>query len=246
MELLYLRVSYGLNPAADKSDLSVGFLQSSRSHKFHGLPSSPRSRCLTTDNILSGQLPLKIASFANLQYYSDKVWKFRQGELLKYTNLDQKLGILTANATTPYIVATVNLSETGPFVIDLPAGAIAGMVDDFWQRPVTDLGLPGPDKGKGAKYLVLPPGHKGDAPKDYSVLNSPTDNILIGIRLLDADPKKAAALQAKVRTYALKDATNPPKNLFPTPSTKYYMGSPRRRGTFTRFVSLHTCQYRLH
>ena len=90
---------------------------------------------------------IPIASFANLQYYSDKVWKFRQGELVKYTNLDQKLGILTANATTPYIVATVNLSETGPFVIDLPAGAIAGMVDDFWQRPVTDLGLPGPDLG---------------------------------------------------------------------------------------------------
>ena len=90
---------------------------------------------------------IPIASFANLQYYSDKVWKFRQGELVKYTNLDQKLGILTANATTPYIVTTVNLSETGPFVIDLPAGAIAGIVDDFWQRPVTDLGLPGPDRG---------------------------------------------------------------------------------------------------
>ena len=71
---------------------------------------------------------IPIASFANLQYYSDKVWKFRQGELVKYTNLNQKLGILTANATTPYIVTTVNLSETGPFVIDLPAGAIAGMV----------------------------------------------------------------------------------------------------------------------
>ena len=170
---------------------------------------------------------IPIASFANLQYYSDKVWKFRQGELVKYTNLEQKLGILTANATTPYIVATVNLSETGPFVIDLPAGAIAGMVDDFWQRPVTDLGLPGPDKGKGAKYLVMPPEHKGDTPKGYSVLNSPTANILIGIRLLDADPKKAATLQAKVRTYALKDAANPPKNLFPEPATKYYMGPPR-------------------
>ena len=39
---------------------------------------------------------IPMASFANLQYYSDKVWKFRQGELVKYTNLDQKLGILTA------------------------------------------------------------------------------------------------------------------------------------------------------
>ena len=83
----------------------------------------------------------------------------------------------TANATTPYIVATVNLDETGPFVIDLPAGAIAGMVDDFWQRPVTDLELPGPDKGKGAKYPILPPGNKDDSPKGYAVVKSPTDNI---------------------------------------------------------------------
>jgi hypothetical protein len=170
---------------------------------------------------------IPIASFANLQYYADKVWKFRQGELVKYSNLDQKLGILTANATTPYIIGTVNLAETGPFIIDLPAGAIAGMVDDFWQRPVTDLGLPGPDKGKGAKYLVLPPGYKGDVPKGYTVVKSPTANIFIGIRMLDADPKKAAALQAKVRSYALTDAAHPPKNLFPAPATQYYLGPPR-------------------
>jgi hypothetical protein len=170
---------------------------------------------------------IPIASFANLQYYSDNVWKFRQGELVNYSNLHRKLGILTANATTPYIIGTVNLAKTGPFVIDLPAGPIAGMVDDFWERPITDLGLPGPDKGKGAKYLVLPPSYKGDVPKGYRVVKSPTENMLIGIRLLDADPKKAAALQAKVRTYALKDAAHPPKNLFPAPETKYYWGPPR-------------------
>ena len=103
---------------------------------------------------------IPIASFANYQHYNDNVFKVRQGELVKAASLEQKLGILTANATTPYILGTVNLTETGPFVIDLPAGAVAGMVDDFWQRPITDLGLPGPDKGKGAKYLILPPGHK--------------------------------------------------------------------------------------
>jgi hypothetical protein len=170
---------------------------------------------------------IPMAAFSNLQYYADNVWKLRQGELVNYSNLQRKLGILTANATTPYIIGTVNLAKTGPFVIDLPAGPIAGMVDDFWERPITDLGLPGPDKGKGAKYLVLPPGYKGDVPKGYSVVKSPTENMLIGIRMLDADPKKATALQEKVRTYALKDAAQPPKNLFPAPETKYYWGPPR-------------------
>ncbi len=104
---------------------------------------------------------IPIASFGNLQYYTDKVFKVRQGELLKTATLEQKLGILTANATTPYILGTVNLESTGPFVIDVPAGKTAGMVDDFWQRPITDIGLAGPDKGKGAKYLITPPGYKG-------------------------------------------------------------------------------------
>ncbi len=170
---------------------------------------------------------LPIASSANFQYYLDDVFKVRQGELVKFVSLEDKLGILTANATTPYILATADLEKIGPYVIELPAGNTAGLVDDFWQRPIIDIGLPGPDKGKGAKYLITPPGYAGEKPAGYSVFESPTKNIFIGIRLLDPDPKKAAALQAKVRTYAYKDRANPPKNLFPTPSAKYFWGPPR-------------------
>ena len=112
---------------------------------------------------------IPITSNANLQHYIDNVFKVRQGELLETTTVDQKRGILTANATTPYIIGTVNLEKTGPFVIDVPAGKTGGLVNDFWQRPVTDLGLAGPDKGKGAKYLITPPGYKGDKPTGYRV-----------------------------------------------------------------------------
>jgi hypothetical protein len=143
---------------------------------------------------------LPIASSANFQYYTDDVFKVRQGELIKFITLEEKLGILTANATTPYILASADLEKMGPLVIELPAGSTAGLVDDFWQRPITDIGLPGPDKGKGARYLIMPPGYKGKKPSGYRVFKSPTKNIFIGIRLLDPDPKKAAALQAKVRT----------------------------------------------
>ena len=67
-----------------------------------------------------------IASNANLQHYIDNVFKVRQGELLETASREQKLGILTANATTPYIIGTVNLEKTGPFVIDVPAGKLGG------------------------------------------------------------------------------------------------------------------------
>ena len=170
---------------------------------------------------------IPIASNANLQYFIDDVFGYRQGELFKATTVDEKRGILTANATTPYIFTTVNLVETGPFVVELPPGATAGLVDDFWQRPVTDLGLPGPDKGQGAKYLITPPGHAGEKPSGYRVVESPTTNVFVGIRLLDADPDKANALQAKVRTYAYKDRVKPPPNQFPAPSDQYFWGPPR-------------------
>jgi len=97
---------------------------------------------------------IPIASFANLQYYLQQDFGFGEFDLMETKTLSDKLGILTANATTPYIFCTPNLSKTGPVVIEVPAGSIAGMVDDFWQRPFTAIGLPGPDKGKGGKYLI--------------------------------------------------------------------------------------------
>jgi hypothetical protein len=53
--------------------------------------------------------------------------------------------------TTPYVVGFLNLQRTGPLVIDYPKGQTAGGILDFWQRPTTDLGLTGPDKGEGGR-----------------------------------------------------------------------------------------------
>ena len=170
---------------------------------------------------------IPIASFANMQYYQNNVLKMRQGDPGKYETLDQKLGILTGNATTPYIYASADLTVTGPFVIELPPGNTAGMVDDFWQRPITDMGLAGPDKGKGAKYLITPPGYKGEKPKGYRIFESPTNNMFWVIRLMDTDEKARDALQAKVKAYAYKDRANPPKNMYPAPTAKYFFGPPR-------------------
>ena len=61
-------------------------------------------------------------------------------------------------------MVNVDLSQ-GPVVLEVPAGPVVGLIDDFWQRAITDFGLPGPDKGKGGKYLLLPPGYNGDVPR---------------------------------------------------------------------------------
>lgn len=104
-------------------------------------------------------------------------------------SLKEKRGIVTANLTTPYIFNFSNLKD-GPVEISYPAGKTAGGVLDFWQRPVLDLGLTGPDKGQGATYIVVGP---DDDPGKYKkdgvyVFQSETNNIFIGIRILDDSP----------------------------------------------------------
>jgi hypothetical protein len=67
-------------------------------------------------------------------------------ETVLYIEFKDKLGILTANLTTPYL-ATLGDLTNGPIVLEMPVGNTAGMVIDFWQRPMTDLGQAGPDAG---------------------------------------------------------------------------------------------------
>ena len=47
-----------------------------------------------------------------------------------------RAGILTPNTQVTYIFAFPDLEKTGPLVFDYPAGGIAGIVQDFWQRPL--------------------------------------------------------------------------------------------------------------
>ncbi len=145
---------------------------------------------------------LPIVSMAEWQYVHEKQFGAGDGDLVTYLTTKEKLGILTANATTPYIIGFYDMSRAGPVIVDVPAGAVGGLVDDFWQRPVADLGLAGPDKGKGGKYLFLGPGQKRPAgvEADY-VFESGTMNILFGIRILTADPEEGKAILEAFTSY---------------------------------------------
>lgn len=73
-------------------------------------------------------------------------------------SFNERLGLVTANLTTPYVL-NFDLLTAGPIVIDYPPGPTAGGVLDAWQRPVADLGLTGPDAGQGGRYLFAGPDH---------------------------------------------------------------------------------------
>ena len=125
------------------------------------------------------------------------------------TLMDSKSLFLTANTESVYAWSWLNLKD-GPMVLETPPNVL-GVIDDFWFRNVTDFSLVGPDKGKGGKYLMLPPGYTGKTPKGYIVVHCRTFNNLFFWRgfLVDGSPKPAAdSIKKTLKVYPLgKDAS---------------------------------------
>ena len=136
-------------------------------------------------------------------------------------------GFLTANDVTNYSLATLNNSE-GPLVLEVPpAGdkvSYFGTIVNAWDMPIEDVGPPGADKGKGGKYLFVPPGYKGEIPSEgYFVYHTDTYDMCIAFRPVrkNGGTYEDANEYAKgLKVYHLKDADNPPptviKDAFPT------------------------------
>ena len=52
-------------------------------------------------------------------------------------------------------------------------------MQDAWFHWVTDMGSPGPDRGLGGKYLIVPPGYDGELPDGgYFIAHAKTNGIL--------------------------------------------------------------------
>jgi len=130
---------------------------------------------------------------------------------------------LTPNPNTIYVFPIYNTKDVGPMVLEIPPAdsenSITGSVDDGWQTAIEDVGPAGVDKGKGGKYLILPPGYKEKVPDGYIALPSST---YTGFALLrsnlksssEADVAKAVAYGKRVKFYPLSQASNPPETKF--------------------------------
>jgi hypothetical protein len=120
-------------------------------------------------------------------YHVLPVWKKR---------LDAKTLVTTPNSDVIYAMNYLDLGKDGPMVLEAPPG-LQGILLDFWQRPIPmdggrfagDVGLPGPDAGKGGKFLILPPGYKGTVPPGHFVYRSGTNNVFVFLRSFYSDPK---------------------------------------------------------
>lgn len=82
------------------------------------------------------------------------------------------------------------------------------VANDLNQRYVMDMGLPGPDEGKGGKHIILPPGYKGEVPAGYHAGTATTNRVLFMLRAIPpkGDDKAAVELLKTVKIHPL----NPP------------------------------------
>ena len=122
---------------------------------------------------------------------------------------------LTGGNSSMYIFPTFDLERDGPTVVEVPAG-ILGMFDDAWFRYLEDVGPLGPDKAKGGKYLLLPPGYEGEVPEGYFVVKSPSYIVWGGMRANVKDGMEAAYQNIidNLRIYPLSRIDNQPEMEF--------------------------------
>ena len=129
--------------------------------------------------------------------------------------LDARSLFLTPNTTTPYITGELDLKD-GPVVLDIRV-PVLGAVDDAFFRYVSDIGLTGPDQGRGGKYLFIGPDYEGDIPEGYFVVKSATYRNWFFLRIImpDGDLQKSISMFKKgFHCYPLAQAQEPPPQKF--------------------------------
>jgi len=128
------------------------------------------------------------------------------------TLMDAETLVLTANTETVYGMGFLDLNADGPTVMEAPPKMLGAAMDTL-QRFLVDIGPLGPDKGRGGKYLFLPPGYAGEVPKGYFIVKSPTYSVNYFLRgfKVDGKPDQAVALMKQIKVYPLARASNAPQ-----------------------------------
>jgi hypothetical protein len=199
----------------DKIESSIGTLNLS-----YGYPATDTVQMIY-DNLDRSRalqaylLAIPIVNQAGMRESLRKFGPDNQTDVIWEDLVDPKTVELTANDNTIYNFIWLD-TRKGPLVIELPP-KVLGLVDDFWYRWVADVGITGADKGQGGKYLVLPPGYKGEIPPGYFAIRPSTYGNWLAFRafIVDGSTKPGVELVKKnLKIYQLTDAANPPAMKF--------------------------------
>ena len=148
--------------------------------------------------------------------------------LITESLIDARSLYTVANAEVLYNLIWLDTKD-GPLVVEIPPNVL-GFINDFWSRWVTDVGRPGPDRGAGGKYLLLPPDFDGDVPDGFTaVLPSRTcgNKLLFRTFPVDGDLRPAVEnTKQHLRVYPLAAAGDPPEMTFVDVSGRFFSNVP--------------------
>lgn len=142
--------------------------------------------------------------------------------------VDSRTVELTANDNTPYTWFWIDL-RNGPLVVEAPP-KVLGLVNDIWYRWAGDIGFTGPDRGEGGKFLILPPGYKGEVPPGYHVIRPGSLSVWVAWRsfVVDGSPAPGVELVKKMtKVYPLgQPAASTPMNFVDMSGKPFNMVGP--------------------
>jgi len=137
--------------------------------------------------------------------------------------LDWHNQTLTPNPDTLYFMAFFDTKDVGPIVLEIPPagpdGALNANIVNVWQEPLEDAGLLGIDKGKGVKFVLLPPGYTAKVPAGYVALRPQSFGSYALFRSnlasrSEADVAKSVAYGKRIKIYPLSQAKKPAPPFF--------------------------------
>jgi hypothetical protein len=126
------------------------------------------------------------------------------GQIVFIESYDDRAGGLTYNSTTPYVLPFIDLAD-GPWVAVMPEGEVRGAAHDMWQLSMTTLTEPG-------KYMFVGPGQEvpeGGEAEGYKITKSPTNSLLLGIRLMSTDRDERMKQLKKIEIYPWAERKSP-------------------------------------
>ena len=206
----------------DKLKTSIGTLNS-----FDGVPDEDTTQ-LVYDNLdlqRATNAFLSTIQIASMYAMEEGLREFGPPNttvLLFEDLMDSKSFWLTPNTVSVYQAAWLEMGNE-PMVIETPPNVL-GFIDDAWFKYVVDFGNAGPDKGKGGKFLILPPGYKGEIPDGYFVAKTNTYGNWVIWRGFQVDGSTKTAIDAtkkQFRIYPLSKKDNPPEMTFINVSGKF-------------------------
>ncbi|MGB5278348.1 MAG: DUF1254 domain-containing protein [Gammaproteobacteria bacterium] len=163
---------------------------------------------------------IPFVSMAQWQYAHTEQLGAENGQAVFLESYKDRLGGLTYNATTPYVLPFIDLAE-GPWVVVMPEAEVRGAAHDMWQIAITRMTEPG-------KYLFVGPGQ--EVPKDaeaqgYKVAKSPSMNLLVGIRLMATDENQRLKDLEQIHVHPYAERDNPKPRGYMRPEGKPWMAA---------------------